>query len=294
MLLELWLWLWWRRYIMLFNNFNFTIIIEWNRTSRFQPIKEWEWKFTQTLISTSIEALFLLFYLKKRRALLYNPRMHGKKQEEMIRLVWWFRLNYTIVSHLAIKLINFFFFLYATDSLFYVTQNHTEGALNWFSTARDDKKMLHERKVMQNLSNATTKIQLNSIPEKKTSKRETFFSSYLGNARSDTEKKRYEVYSQTSLSCSSVLALLFLHASFFFFARIQAFPPFLFAFYLLFSYTKILFVLLWRVLRRCEVAENHRQFPCFYGFPFWFLAFSTGKREKKWANDLDGWMVKEA
>lgn len=28
---------------------------------------------------------------------------------------------------------------------------------------------------MQNLSNATTKIQLNSIPEKKTSKRETFF-----------------------------------------------------------------------------------------------------------------------
>lgn len=75
---------------------------------------------------------------------------------------------------------------------FSVTQNHTEEPWTEFSTARDAGKMLHERKVMQNLSNATTKIQLNSIPEKKTSKRETFFSSYLGNARSDTEKKDME------------------------------------------------------------------------------------------------------
>lgn len=46
---------------------------------------------------------------------------------------------------------------------------------------------------MQNLSNATTKIQLNSISEKKTSKRKTFFS-YLRNARSDREEEKLTRY----------------------------------------------------------------------------------------------------
>lgn len=47
-----------------------------------------------------------------------------------------------------------------------------EETLNQVILSRDAEK----RKVTQNLSNASTmKIQLNSIPEKKTSKRETFF-----------------------------------------------------------------------------------------------------------------------
>jgi hypothetical protein len=68
---------------------------------------------------------------------------------------------------------------------------------------------------MQNLSNATTEIQLNSIPEKKTSKRETFFS-YLENApRSDTEKKDMKIsFSTSSPAPSRDLVFLFLHASF--------------------------------------------------------------------------------
>lgn len=49
---------------------------------------------------------------------------------------------------------------------------------------------------MQNLSNATTKIQLNSIPEKKTSKRETFFifsfSLYLGKAAREATQPEHK------------------------------------------------------------------------------------------------------
>lgn len=57
---------------------------------------------------------------------------------------------------------------------------------------------VHERKVMQNLSNATTKIQLNSIPEEKTSKRKTFFfvCSVFGKSAKrhrDKEKKTFEI-----------------------------------------------------------------------------------------------------
>lgn len=96
------------------------------------------------------------------------------------------------------------------------SRNHTGKALTGI-IARDAGEM-HERKVMQNLSNATTKIQLNSRPERKKLLNVKLFFSYLGNARSDTEKKKtwnFILNLPSPSPASRVLVLLFLHASFF-------------------------------------------------------------------------------
>lgn len=83
---------------------------------------------------------------------------------------------------------------------------------------------LHERKVTQNLSNATTKIQLNSIPEKKTSKRETFS---LFGKRAKRREKRYESCSQTSLRLRPRQEFLFCYFYMHLFSlSFQTFPPF--------------------------------------------------------------------
>lgn len=217
--------------------------------------------------------------------------MHRGNREATIWSDSMVRDQVTIVSHLAMKLLNSFLFLSMQLNRFYVTQNRTGGALNWISTARDAGKMLHERKVMQNLSNATTKIQLNSIPEKKTSKRETFFSSYLGNAQSDTEKKDMKlILKPPSCPCTRVLALLFLHASFFPFLVFRLFHLFLLS---IFSSP------IRRFFSCCsdgfddgvrrEVAENHRQFSCLQGLRLLFNSKREGKVGERTRWVVDWW-----
>lgn len=72
---------------------------------------------------------------------------------------------------------------------------------------------MHERKVTQNLSNATTKIQLNSIPEEKTSKRETFrvFPIWQTTTRkaTPTREKRCEIILSTFLRFRPLQEILF-------------------------------------------------------------------------------------